>query len=377
MNRLDVDLLNARLLLRIKNDIQNGYISGASVMVLQEGKCLADIVDGYANIEQRLPIQHDSLFRLASMTKPIVAVAALIAQEQGLFSIWDPVGKYLPRFREMYVGKSDENGEIVRAQKITDEFKIIHLLTHTAGFAACKIGTMLESTIPLCKRETLLSMVDAYADVMLLDFVPGTATAYSGRGGFDLVAAIIEVTSGLSIAEFINKYITDPLELNDITFTPTEEQWSRVVRMHDFTNGISRTTDYLDHMIFYQTPNTYFCGGAGLVGSIENYATFAQMLLSNGIYKNVRILSEHSVMLMQTPFAPSGNAWGLGVRVISNDPYLPRGSYGWSGAYGCHFWIDPQNEIVAVYMKNSTFDGGSDAMTARHFEEDVYRSFKK
>lgn len=182
----------------------------------------------------------------------------------------------------------------------------------------------------------------------------------------------------MSFSEFLKKEIFIPLRMCDTTFDPTEEQWSRTVCMHTYNDGIVAFKPQNTSSIFGGYPLTYTCGGAGLVSTLADYEKFTDMLLSRGIARDgTRILSEDSVKLMATPAEPYGispsQRRGLSVRVIINDSNrLPKGSFGWSGAYGCHFWVDPENKITAIYMKNSTFDGGSGAQTAANFEKDVY-----
>ena len=129
-------------------------------------------------------------------------------------------------------------------------------------------------------------------------------------------------------------------------------------------------------------PCTHYLGGAGLVSTLHDYSNFAKMLLCKGKTDEGQFLREETFDLLCTPqvsgeIMPGNERWGLGVRVITNDayPYLPKGSFGWSGAYGSHFWIDPVTRVAAVFMKNSKFDGGAANESARNFEKAVYSSF--
>ena len=134
--------------------------------------------------------------------------------------------------------------------------------------------------------------------------------------------------------------------------------------------------------VFENYPCTHYLGGAGLVSSLSDYGSFAKMLLNQGETENGRILKSSTFNQLCTPqvskeIMPWQERWGLGVRVITEDsyPHLPKGTFGWSGAYGSHFWIDPINKIAAVFMKNSKYDGGAGNQSARNFEEAVYSSF--
>lgn len=155
------------------------------------------------------------------------------------------------------------------------------------------------------------------------------------------------------------------------------------IPQYDKIDGTGAVYPMKPGCVFDETPCTHFLGGAGLISSLDDYIRFAQMLLRGGEINGNRILSENTVKFMSEPQVPEsimhGNErWGLGMRVITSDEYkyLPKGTFGWSGAYGTHFWVDPVNGITAVYMKNSVYDGGSGAITAANFEKDVFNSLK-
>jgi CubicO group peptidase (beta-lactamase class C family) len=152
--------------------------------------------------------------------------------------------------------------------------------------------------------------------------------------------------------------------------------------MHAKSEGKSVPGWVNEGCTFEDFPSTHYLGGAGLVSSLDDYSNFARMLLAGGEFGGERIIAQESVKLMSSALIPweimpTNWSWGLSVRVITKpDTHLPVGTYGWSGAYGSHFWIDPENEITAVYMKNSRHDGGSGAVTSYNFELDVYSSFE-
>ena len=231
-------------------------------------------------------------------------------------------------------------------------------------------------------KKDLRSVVEYYENTPL-DFQPGEKERYSPVAAFDVLARLIELTSDMKFAEFAEKNIFVPMELRDTTFTPTGEQWDRVTDMHNFKDGRAINSHMQRGFIFADFPASYTCGGAGCVSTVNDYSKFAEMLLNGGVSGGKRIISEEMIRLMQIPRPPvDANSrwenWGLGVRVNENGFYkeIPNGAYGWSGAYGTHFWVDPSNKITAVYMKNSLYDGGSGAVTARHFEDDVNSALK-
>jgi len=205
-------------------------------------------------------------------------------------------------------------------------------------------------------------------------------TAYSPLIAFDLLARVVEITSGKAYDQFLEEELFAPLGMVDTTFVPTEDQWGRMVNLHNFEDGKSSFLPLDKHHTMSDLPLTYFCGGASLVSTIGDYSRFAEMLLADGkTADGTQLISRELIKKMQTPslsdqIMPGPQKWGLGVRVITGADYvlLPVGSFGWSGAYGAHMWVDPENQITAVYMKNSLYDGGAGALTALHFEEDVY-----
>ena len=214
-----------------------------------------------------------------------------------------------------------------------------------------------------------------------LDFEPGSMQLYSGTLAFDILTKMIETVSETDYLSFLKKVIFAPCDMRDTTFVPSAEQKARMVEMHQRDNGENAVFAMAADCIFENYPCTHYLGGAGLVSTLRDYSRFAKMLLHRGKTDTGRILKEESVDLLCTPqiskqIMPGNERWGLGVRVITEDsyPYLPKGSFGWSGAYGSHFWIDPVNQIAAVFMKNSKFDGGAANESARSFEKAVYSS---
>ena len=167
----------------------------------------------------------------------------------------------------------------------------------------------------------------------------------------------------------------------DTTFVLNGEQQSRLVDMHTRIDGENAVRNMPEGCVFEDYPSTHYLGGAGLVSTLSDYVKFAKMLLNKGKTDTGAILSEETFNQLCTPqvskeIMPGNISWGLGVRVITENsyPYLPVGSFGWSGAYGSHFWVDPVNKLFAVFMKNSSVDGGSGNESAENFEKAVYSS---
>lgn len=382
MRLLNRSLLEATVKNHIENDVKHGNIGGAAAIVMQNGKTVCDIRIGYKNITTGEPLSRNTMFRLASLTKPIAGVACMIAVEKGFFSLEDKVSDFFPEIKNMYVGRL-ENGKVIPDKKPDNEILIRDLLTHTSGIMAeNSLASPQEYIMPHSAYKSNKAMVDYVLNNTYLTFEPTKASVYSGYAAFDIMALIIEQKSGQSYAEFINKYILEPLSIKDITFSPTEEQWSRMISMTDRTVGGKCAVVDLGRHTFEGFCLEYTCAGASLTGTIEDYAVFGEMLRCGGEYGGVRIIKPESVTAITTPYVPSGtpglspyDSWGLGVRVTVNNPVLPKGCYGWSGAYGAHFWVDPENQITALYMKNSRWhDSHGGGKTATAFEKDVISS---
>lgn len=377
MKKLDAAALYRRVEERAALDLAEGNIGGASVAVWQQGHELLRAHFGTRSPDADEPLAEGALFRLASMTKPITAAAMLLLCDRSLVSLDTPVCHYLPAFAEPYM--IDENGERVA---VKEPVTLRHLLSHTSGID----GYAERSSVLAQMTERERSEVGAHADFIArlpLSYLPGSKQAYSPTAAFSLLAAVAERVTGLPYAEFLQKEILSPCGMTDTTFAPTEAQWARMIGMHDKKEGKSVLGSTHAGCVFYDTPTSLCAAGAGLASTLSDYLAFAEMLRRGGVSGGgKRVLSEWAVREMQTPRFPHeidahGTRWGLGVRVVTraDHPRLPVGSFGWSGAYGGHFWIDPENGVVAVYLKNSHYDGGSEARTGKNFERDVTASF--
>ena len=253
----------------------------------------------------------------------------------------------------------------------------MHLLTHTSGFGGVKSHTLTNKD-----RETIENTIDHYVKSGL-DFEPFTRQAYSGFAAFDVLAAIAEKLTGEDYEEFLKREIFAPCNMKDTTFIPKESQCKRIITMHDKIDGKNGVGTTTEGCVFEAFPYRHKLAGAGLASTLADYSEFAQMLINRGRVGNTRILTEETLNMISVPYVPAdimpGNErWGLGVRVITSEDYgvLPVGTYGWSGAYGSHFWIDAENEITAVYMKNSRYDGGAANRSAQRFEKAVHDALK-
>ena len=374
MKQLDFNVLAENIDKIAEYDFSNNKVFGSAYYVYQDGvefeKCY-----GTVSLNSDNPITNTSIFRLASMSKPITSVATLILAEKGLLSLDDTIDKYLPQFKNVDIIDSSYH----RTSPLHLP-TIRNLLTHTSGIG-CNTDKL--SKMASFDKATLDSSIAFFVNNGL-DFEPGSMQQYSATGAFDVLTKIIEIVSGQDYLSFLKTELFEPCGMSDTTFTPTADQESRMVNMHTQSkDGKNAVAQMPAGCIFEDYPSTHYLGGAGLVSTLSDYAKFAQMLLNNGKTENGTLLKESTIKQFSSPqvskdIMPGDTRWGLGVRVIAEDtnPTLPKGVYGWSGAYGSHFWIDPANKIFAVYMKNSKIDGGAGNESAVKFEKAVYSALK-
>lgn len=384
MKQLNSQLLAELLDKRMADDQADGRVGGAGLCVMQDGQEIYKKYFGYRNQTDKLPMGDgdDVIFRLASMTKPVTAIAVLIQVARGKLSLDEPITGLLPQFSEMWVGAL-EDGKVVPKEPAKRLLTPRMLLSHQNGLNAGEIGNA-QGLGADGDRQNLEHIVNFFS-TLKLDFQPTEAQMYSATAAFDVCARLVELTSGMPYNEFVEKEIFAPLGMKDTTFTPTEDQWRRFVIMHDRKeedgHGMSVDGATVPGCIFENFPITWFSGGAGLCSTLPDYVRFAEMLVSGGKCPDgTQLVPEALIREMGTPWVPfevmpAWERWGLGVRVITDERHwLPVTTFGWSGAYGSHFWVDPVNNITAVYMKNSRYDGGAGSQTSIHFEQDVYAS---
>ena len=369
--RIDKTLLAENIEKAIAHDLAHNKVFGSAYCVMQNDEVVFRRCVGHASPAKTAPITDKTLFRLASMTKPITAAAMLILVDRGLVKLDDPVSRYLPIFENIAITEC-VNGEFVEIKKPQAPPTVLSLLTHSSG-----IDDRYDQMV-MQDKQTVADTVEFLARVGLA-YEPHSRQQYSGFGAFDVAVAIIEKVSGEDCLTFLKREIFDPCGMVDTTFTPTAEQWSRMVAMHNRLDGENVVGKTETGCIFADFPATHYLGGAGLVSTLYDYTRFAQMLLHKGETAGGRLMREETFALMNQPHVQMWEAesWGLGVRVVVGEEYadLPVGDFGWSGAYGTHFWVDPQNQITAVFLKNSHVDGGSGNESARLFERAVSGSF--
>lgn len=384
MRHLNSEKVRENIERRMAEDQADGRVGGAGICVMQDGRVIYKNYFGKKSYQTGEDMADGDrvIFRLASMTKPITTAAVLIQVGRGLVDLDTPVCHWLPDYAEMDVGRLADGNRVERIGKAQHKLTLRILLNHTNGLGSDTIGQLEQGRMTPADMVDLKHVVD-FMSGMALAFDPTTAQAYSPTAGFDVAARVVELTSGMHFDQFLKQNIFDPCGMADTTFAPTKEQFDRMIRMHNRTDdGRSEDSPTCPGCVFEDYPVTRLSGGAGLAATLPDYVRFAEMLVNGGRAGDVQVIPVGLVKAMGTPTVPDSvmpgpQKWGLGVRVIDSDTYqIPRHCFGWSGAYGTHFWVDPDNRITAVYMKNSRYDGGSGARTAYLFEQDVYQGME-
>ena len=368
----------------IQKSVNDGRIAGGVSLVARNGQVAYFKAVGMADREAKKPMRTDSIFRICSMSKPITSVAVMMLYEEGRFTLNEPVSDFIPEFKDLKVldppypqDKTSPPGATVAAKR---PITIRHLLTHTSGltyhwndrvgraYVEAGIGAGL-----LQQEGTIGDGVKKLARIPLL-FQPGDAWEYSLAD--DVLGYLVEVVSGMPLAEFFRQRIFQPLGMKDTAFFLPDEKVPRLATAYTYypekglqpilekqavkEGQFSYSADYP-----YRGPRTYFSGGGGLCSTAEDYYRFCQMMLNGGELNGVRLLSRKSVELMsqnhiQGKLQEMG--YGLGFGVTSEPRFLTElgsvGSYYWGGFYYTSFVIDPKERLIAIFMGQLHPTGG-------------------
>lgn len=353
----------------IQAAVDNAEIPGAVAIVVRHGKIGYHRGFGYADLEQKRPIQLDSIFRIASMTKAVTSVGTMILYEQGRFRLNEPVSKYLPEFKNPKVlVKVAENGDFV-TEPAKREITIRDLLTHTSGIGYPFAATPLKEAYRTAGvidglTENQLVVRDVMKKLAQLPLLHHPGEKWTYGLNTDVLGHLIEVVSGQSLALFFEEQIFRPLKLQDTFFYLPEDRAARLVKLYAAVadgrlvpEGIIREFGARASYPI-EGAKSYFSGGAGLSSTAYDYARFLSMLLNRGTLDGTTVLSRKSVELMRTPhFTDYGGAasdFGLGFNVVQDlgatGEVGSEGTYSWGGAFYTSYWIDPNEQMVAVLM---------------------------
>jgi CubicO group peptidase (beta-lactamase class C family) len=345
--------------------IQKGEIAGAVSLVARKGSLVHLQAQGVADLESGKPLTADAIFRLASMTKPITSLAVMMLLEEGKFLLDDPVSRFLPEFRDPKVAIANAPNERAtagfRVVPAASEITIRHLLTHSAGLASGSGGPTLELSKSLAQyRKPQNTMQEYIAQLakLPLNFQPGSAWEYGPAT--DVLGRLVEVVSGQSLDEFLRERILKPLGMTDTYFYVPDAKLPRLVTAYTKeASGLKK----LEAPGPGARNGRFFGGAGGLAGTAEDYLRFCQMLLNGGQLEGTRLVSRKTIESMtgnhigNLPLwqdAYRGYGFGLGFRVrmdIGQSATLGSvGEYGWGGAYGTYFWVDPKEQMIGILM---------------------------
>jgi len=337
----------------MQRHIDNNGFSGAVTLVARNNKVAWLHSQGLMDIASGRPMQKDSVFRIMSMTKPIVAFSIMMMMEEGLVRLDDPVSRFIPKLGGLRVA-SATNPNGVKAER---EFTVKDLLTHTSGLMSGPQSNRAVS-VEFTPKATLANVLPQLGTAPL-EFQPGSRWAYSPMFGFDVLARIVEISSGLDFGSFVQQRIFDPLNMDD-TYFYRNTTHPNLTTLYRIENG-----ELVENPDMPFINGAYFSGGGGLFSTAEDYLQFALVLLNDGELNGERLLGRRTMEIMRSAFIEDslpgrnpGEGYGLGVRVITdavaNHTWLSTGSFGWSGAFNTHFFVDPEEEIVGIYMTQVT-----------------------
>lgn len=355
-------------------------IPGGVTLLARHGKIAHLGTYGMMDVEAGKPMAPDTIFRIASMTKPITSVAVMMLYEEGHFRLHEPVSKFIPAFKEMHVLPPEDAEDSVSPVPATRQITIWNLLTHTSGLTYHwneRLGPKYNEagiTHGLLQDEsTLAEKMKILATIPLLH-QPGEKVEYGLS--IDVLGYLVEVVSGMPFNEFLAERIFKPLGMTDTHFFIPEAKRERLATVYERTGGgpimrkskeptiqgsVIYSTDYP-----YNGPQTYFSGGAGLVSTASDYARFTQMMLNGGELDGVRLLSRKTVEFMTTDQRAAmgvGSGFGLGFSIVRDASDLRDigsvGAYGGGGFFFTSFFIDPQEQMLGLFMCQ-VHPGGSD-----------------
>jgi CubicO group peptidase (beta-lactamase class C family) len=352
---------------KMQQHIDSGKIQGSVTAVARRGKLVHFEAHGLMDVEAGRPMEKDAIFRMASSTKPILGVAAMMMIEEGLIRTTNRVSRFIPGFEDMQVAvlkdpaDEDVSPWFVQRDNIPPHrlvaaerpITIEHLLTHTSGIMSMGLGSAVSGHEAPDLESTLASYIPTLGDVPL-DFQPGSRWTYSPGTGLNVVARIIEIVSGTPFDEFVQERIFDPLGMVDTHFNVPPEKESRAVVIQD--RDLSAWTR--------KGPTKYFSASGGLRSTAPDFLRLEQMFANGGELFGNRLLGPRTIEMMASNHvgdlfggldgAQRGSGFGYTVSVvldpIAANSHRAKGAFGWGGAFGTVSWTDPKEELTAVLM---------------------------
>ena len=363
--------------------VDEGRIAGTVTWLMRRDKLVHFEAAGFADVESKIPMRTDTIFRIASMSKAVTSIAAMILIEEGRLSLETPVSTFFPGFKNTTVAlrppagaTTDSPATIVKAKR---EINIRDLLTHTAGIgygggpgAAQWKAAGIQGWYFADRAEPVAAVIERMA-ALPFDAQPGEAFVYGY--GTDILGAVIEKASGQPLDVFFRERIFEPLKMVDTSFFLPPEKRSRLATVYTRTEDGALVRAPEAGMVaqgaYVDGPRQCFAGGAGLLSTVGDYSRILRMLAKRGSLDGVRILASKTVALMSSNFV--GNLYnegrtgfGLGFEVVEHmgrsGRYGSEGAFGWGGAYYTSYWIDPEEDMMGLYFSQLVPYGGVDLL---------------
>lgn len=346
---------------RLQQHIDDGDIPGVVATVIRDGKVVYFEALGERDIEQSLPMEADTLFRIYSMTREITSVAALQLYEQGKFELSDPIKKYLPEFENQRVLIDSESTDISQTRPRQGDITVAHLLTHTSGLGSRSSALYRENNVR-DKNISLDEMTDNAARIPLFQD-PGTEFRYGIHA--TILGKLIEVWSGTDFETYLQENLLQPLNMNSTMFWAGGEDANRLAQLYRPTDGELRPYQ-IETIPFTEKPKLIE-GGVGLLSSAPDFANFSLMVLNQGQFNGKQILKPETAQLLYQNGVPeqampigsrgywAGSGWTLGGFNLVIDPEtysfpVSEGTIWWDGSAATRFFIDPKQNLITVIM---------------------------
>lgn len=359
----------ARIRVAMQRYVDRKEVAGVVTLVARRGRVVHFEAQGLRDVAARAPMTTDTIFRIASMTKPITSVASMMLYEEGHFLLSDPVSKWLPELADKKVAQLSPSGERIETPyglvPATRPITVKHLLTHTAALPNSNRGLTQREYAALSElrkpNDTVADFISRLAKLPL-NFQPGEAWEYGPAT--DVVGRLVEVISGQTLDEYFRKRILEPLGMRDTHFYLPQSKLARLAASYkpDENGKIGLEEAPTTESRWVKEPHVYFSGSGGLVSTAADYLRFHQMMLNGGELDGVRLLGRKTVELMTVNHVGDlplwlkgpGYGFGLGYSVVKDmgatgQPASP-GTYGWGGAYCTYFWVDPVEEMIGIVM---------------------------
>ena len=354
----------------IQDLVDNKKLSGVVTLIARKGKIVNFKTYGYQDVENKIRIKRNSIFRMASIAKIITGTAALICYEDGLFLLDDPVKKYIPEFNNIRVlvpEQSANPNDTLKTEPLKRDITIRDLLRHTAGFLYCIGNSTVDSLYRIAGfenwRGSLHDFVKKITEIPLA-YQPGTKWRYSYS--MDIVGYLIEVVTKQPLDVFLEKRIFKPLKIEDTGFFVPDNKLDRLANYYEYVNDSLKLIETAKNSPFRKHPSALSGGGGwsdgygGLVTTASDFSRFLQMILNYGELDNVRILSPQSVELLITnqvhdiqdkTFLSNNFGYGIGVGTSFEINNGPTTSITWTGGpYNTRYWIDFKNKIYGIFF---------------------------